>query len=253
MLLSLFEKTAPGEQCPGFIDDRGIRRAVFRGETGYRLRHGMPVNVDEYPLLPNVVTRPLCQDAWFATSAYIAGPGEMAYLEPLKDLYLEYGVKRPRLIPRMSLTLLDSWTRRQADKLELDIEDLLACGEDLAGRKLAQKLDGMDFREIGRLCEEKVERFLDGMIAIHPDFAELQNGLNREVKLLLGKIRKKSRERNTAELERLHKMFNRLLPGGRPQERVMNPFFYMNLYGGTDMMKYLLKHYQPDRKYLELS
>lgn len=253
ILLPLFERTPPQGQCPGFVDDHGVRRAVFRNESGYRLRDGRSLDIQDYPLLPNVETRPLCQDAWFATSAAIVGPGEMAYLEPLAGLYRECGIRQPRLILRMSLTLAEPWTRRQLAKLGLDVESLLKYGCEPVRQLLLKESGESAFREIKSSCEDSTRRFLQELISIHPDFSVLRNPLEEEVKRQLGQIRRKNRERNAQKTEVLGKLMSRLQPYDRPQERTMNPFYYMNLYGGTALMGTLLEGYDPEKTLLELS
>lgn len=251
-LLPLFEATPSGEQCPGFIDDNGIRRAVFRSESGYHLREGKAIDLKDYTLLPNVHTRPLCQDAYFQTSAYIAGPGEMAYLSPLSDLYRQNGVSQPRLIPRMSVTLIEPWSQRQLQKLDIDPKVLLNQGFSEARKNLLTRHEGFDLKAIERQSEALCQGFVTQMTALHPDFASLRQGVRQEIKLVMGSIRKNSRERNAGDLEKLEKLFMRLKPNEKPQERVFNLFYYMNLYGGLDFVTELLKRYDPKAVFLEV-
>ncbi len=253
LLLPLCEQTAPGAQCPGFIDDHGIRRAIFRGNGVYTLRDGRPLDIAEYPLLPNVVTRPLCQDAYFNSSAYIAGPGEMDYLGPLSDFYHQNGVTQPRLIPRMSLTLIEPWTKRQLLKLGLDVEGLLKMGWDAARQDLVCRLEGIDLKEIERDSTEICRRFMEELKHLHPAFSGLRIPVSKEIKQIIGQIRKQNRERSADGLDRLRKVFDRLLPNGRHQERVLSPFYYMNLYGGTKLIQTIFERVDPKLNFLELS
>lgn len=253
ILLELFENTAAGEQCPGFIDDGGVRRAVFRRPGGYALRDGRSVDPGSFPLLPNVHSRPLCQDAWFGSSAYIAGPGEMAYLAPLADLYRRCGVEQPRLIRRMSLCLIEPWSRRQLDKLGFSADSLLELGPDKARAELIRRRTGLDMPNLEQLSRQQCRSFIEGLSALHPYFSRIETTLDQEIKQVLGNIRKQNREQNAADLDRLQKLFARLQPYAKPQERVICPFYYMNLYGGTDLLKRIYERYDPQLRYLEVS
>ena len=44
---------------------------------------------------PNVLLRPIVQDALFPTVAYVSGPNELAYLGQLRDVYARFGVPMP--------------------------------------------------------------------------------------------------------------------------------------------------------------
>jgi len=253
ILMPLFEQTPVGTQCPGFIDDQGVRRAIFRSEGGYALRDDFPVNIADFPLLPNVSTRPVCQDAFFNTAATIAGPGEMAYLAPLADLYQQCAVNQPRLIPRMSLTLIEPWSKRQLSKLGFEAELLLEMGLDSASQALLTRLGGIDHKAIEKASADIGQKFVEDLKGLHPDFTEIWPIVSKQIKQVLGNIRKQNKERNADKLVRLQKVFDRLLPYGKPQERILSPFYFMNLYGGTKMIRYLFEQYNPKQKFLELS
>ena len=60
---------------------------MFREDKGFRLRHGEVIELEKQVLLPNVRTRNVCQDAYFKTHAYVAGPGEIHYIKDLDEVY----------------------------------------------------------------------------------------------------------------------------------------------------------------------
>ncbi len=74
---------------------------------------------------PNVIMRPLYQEFILPNLAYIGGGGELAYWIDRKNQFAEAGVPYPMLIRRNSLLLIDTATKNQLQKLELDHRDLM--------------------------------------------------------------------------------------------------------------------------------
>lgn len=66
---------------------------------------------------PNVLLRPLIQNAIFPTVAYVGGQAEIAYHGLLKGLHRASQVFMPALFPRVSLTLVEAADARQFDKV----------------------------------------------------------------------------------------------------------------------------------------
>lgn len=56
---------------------------------------------------PNVLLRPLYQDALLPTAAYVAGPSEIAYYAQLLPVYERFDMQMPPIYPRKSVTLID--------------------------------------------------------------------------------------------------------------------------------------------------
>jgi bacillithiol synthase len=75
---------------------------------------------------PNVLLRPLYQDALFPTAAYVAGPSEIAYFAQLKPVYSRFGIPMPVVHPRLSVTLVSSRARSLLARTGLGIEDVWA-------------------------------------------------------------------------------------------------------------------------------
>jgi bacillithiol biosynthesis cysteine-adding enzyme BshC len=74
---------------------------------------------------PNVLLRPLYQDALFPTAAYVAGPGEIAYFAQLGPVYDRFGLPMPVVYPRKSMTLVSARARRDLASHGLTVSDVL--------------------------------------------------------------------------------------------------------------------------------
>jgi uncharacterized protein YllA (UPF0747 family) len=73
---------------------------------------------------PNVMLRPIYQDALFPTVAYVGGPSEISYFAQLAPVYARFGLPMPVIYPRKSVTLLDARADRELDAHGLSVEDV---------------------------------------------------------------------------------------------------------------------------------
>ena len=75
------------------------------------------LRADPSAFTPNVLLRPLVQNAIFPTVAYVGGPSEIAYHALLKGLHRSSKVFMPALFPRLSMTLVDADDAQLFDKV----------------------------------------------------------------------------------------------------------------------------------------
>ncbi|MDT7570870.1 MAG: bacillithiol synthase, partial [Actinomycetota bacterium] len=73
---------------------------------------------------PNVLLRPLYQDALFATAAYVAGPSEIAYFAQLGPVYSRFGMPMPMIYPRKTITVLNARARDELDAAGMGVADV---------------------------------------------------------------------------------------------------------------------------------
>ena len=78
---------------------------------------------------PNVLLRPIVQDALFPTVAYVAGPNELAYLGQLREVYEHFGLPMPLMYPRATATLVDSAAVRFINRYDVPLESLQRADE----------------------------------------------------------------------------------------------------------------------------
>lgn len=73
---------------------------------------------------PNVLLRPIYQDALFPTAVYVGGPGEVSYVAQLAPVYARFGLPMPVIYPRKSVTLLNARADRELEALGLSVADI---------------------------------------------------------------------------------------------------------------------------------
>lgn len=220
--LNLF-KTVDGERRHITVEGS---RLVVDGEEGTVSMTALlkELRADPAAFTPNVLLRPLVQNAIFPTVAYVGGMAEIAYHALLKGLHRNLQVFMPALFPRLSMTLLRPEDARRFDEVvafrrrlkwrqnEARIvhesarngvkEAMAAMQDDLLG--LGRGLDG----EIKRL-EQRTQRGLsDVMVRVKHDVLSLLEGGAGMAEVL-----------------------NRYFPEDKPQERVFSVLAAWAQYG----------------------
>jgi bacillithiol synthase len=211
---------------------------------------------NEYPekLSNNVVTRPLMQEWLFPTLAFIGGPGEIAYWSELKLVFEHFGLKMPLLVPRLNITLLERSIETDIQELKLDLEEILVSG---TGKHELKYIDSLKDREVEELFENmktmisdqyKVVREKSGSIdpVLLPMLDKNESILLNQIGFMEGKIIESVCRKNDHILRKFTRVENALRPSGSPQERVWNPFYYLNKYGLGLISDLLKLHYEFD-------
>lgn len=196
--------------------------------------------IDEYPqnFSPNVFLRPILQDHFLPVAGYIGGPGEIAYYAQMKDFYHNFGKKMPVIIPRFSITLIESALDRIINKLPFKwteyqqrIEDLEKLYVDDTEDVDIEKMFGIWRSQIEELSRQKIEdiRNIDPSLAASVGkagaiyFSELDK--------LKGKVYRAVKDQEKIQLDRILRIKQNLFPNGNLQEREIAFIYYMNKYG----------------------
>jgi uncharacterized protein YllA (UPF0747 family) len=249
------EHTPEGEQCNCFCMVGKQRKAVFKKEGKYRLRDGTVVNLTKHDLVPNVRTRNVCQDAFFNTHTYIAGPGEIKYLSELGPVFQFYDVKPAAVQRRMSIYLIEPRVKRLIKRTGLSFDQIVnSSREDLIKTAWKDKAS-FDFNKTLQQGNDYTDQYLGKLETIGFDAADLKNLrklLLGEVKKVTGKLRAAEKEKHQQLLADAGILADNLKPFGKKQDRVFNIFYYMNLFGGKDFIHKIYENYDPERKVLEI-
>lgn len=229
-----------------FLDGPRSRDRILRGEgSGFTLRgyEGRLSRRDleggeGTALTPNVLLRPVVEAYLFPTLAYVAGPGEAAYQAQIEPLFRRHGVVRPLVHPRLSAVVMERKVEKVLQKHTLELEQLATPFHELAGRLAREELPEGIRRELGQFR---------GAVARHTtelarEVAGLDPTLRDSVEQLrsngftgLAEVEKKVvqalKRENEITLAQIAKAQLHLFPGGIPQERRMNPWYFLFRYG----------------------
>jgi len=246
------EAAKPGKQCNAFLRVNGKRLALFKTKTGVIFRDKRPADLESGVLLPNLKTRSVCQDAYFNTEVYVAGPGEVAYLAELGPWYRRHGVKPARIQRRMSAVLLEPRTKRLLQRCSLTAEEVLAKSREDLIKEIRTRESSVNLPEIKNQLSDITEEYLNRIEKLELDRKAVYNALTPVLKTILGRKRadiNTALGRKPADAGELH---DRLLPGGLHQERVFNLFYFMNRYGGLNFVQWLMQQHRFESQVLEV-
>jgi bacillithiol biosynthesis cysteine-adding enzyme BshC len=195
----------------------------------------------EYPekLSNNVVTRPLMQEMLFPTLAFIGGPGEIAYWSELKLVFEHFGLKMPPLVPRLNITILERSIETDLQELKLNLKEVLLNGTDKHQLTFIDSLKDREveevFSNVKRMLAEQYGAVREKSAQIDPTLDPLltknESILMNQIDFMEGKIVEAVCRKHDHILRKFTRVENALRPGGSPQERVWNPFYYLNKYG----------------------
>ncbi len=242
-----------------FLADPERRAILFDGDA-FRIkgtkttysRDELMALIDRNPQLfsPNVLLRPILQDALLPTVAYIAGPGEIAYFAQTKGIYGSFGLPMPIIYPRKSATIVERKIDRLLKAYDLTVRDVWHVSSDLIAEITARHIP----RSLDEVLSETAGRFSADLEALKQEVTAFDPALERTVDITVGKIdqhfkilgkkiQQAAKKQNAIVTQQLHKILNGLYPHKHLQERRLNivpflikygPAFLDTLYRGLD-------------------
>ncbi len=132
---------------------------------------------------PNVLLRPVVQDALLPTAAYISGPAEAAYFAQAEVVYRQLLERMPAIVPRASFTLVEPPIARILTKYGLTFADVLRGRQHLRGEM-----------EKGILPQRLARRFAQDEKALLRLLKGLRGPLSKLDKTLLGALETSERK-----------------------------------------------------------
>jgi bacillithiol biosynthesis cysteine-adding enzyme BshC len=251
--LSFFHPDGPlGPRCrlaaapDGFVEVGGQRTHTLEDLLA-------ALDADPAAFSTSALLRPILQDTWLPTVAYVGGPAEVAYFAQMPPLYAAFDVPAPIVVPRTRLRLLDQATRRALTRRGLTaaevcrpIDDVLtsvcalAPGE-LDGDTLAQRVvDGIErvLADVAPAVRDAGEHALQALEKTRASFARSAEKLGRNYD--------KARLMCDRELvDDVRSAHARLMPGGVLQERHVGLASFAARYGQRAFIERVLAAAEP--------
>jgi bacillithiol biosynthesis cysteine-adding enzyme BshC len=230
------------------IQDKQGRDRLVQGDAGYvarRTGHHWSLEQlraiagdDPQRLSPNVLLRPAVEAALLPTLAYVAGPGELAYLPQSDPVYRMLGVTPQAVVPRWSGRVLEARVAKVLAKYGIATSDLAAPEGALeaslvqgdmpeAARAALAALRQSLQEQYGHLEEAAAEVDTTMRKAVQSARNSALSGTTQLEKRLVSHLKK----RNDIVIQQIAKARNSLFPAGRPQERMFNVVPYLVRYG----------------------
>ncbi|MCB9893962.1 MAG: bacillithiol biosynthesis cysteine-adding enzyme BshC [Planctomycetes bacterium] len=210
--LNLF-KTVRGERR--HVSTEG-KRLVIEGsdESISKTELLKQIRAEPGKFTPNVLLRPLIQNAIFPTVAYVGGQAEIAYHGLLKGLHRTSQVFMPSLFPRLSMTLVDREDARMFDKV-------VAFRKRLKWRQNEAGIVNEEAQLAVRRAFHDLRENLTGLAKpLEQDIAKFEQRTMRAVGDVMTRVKYDplSITEGGAEMQPL---LNRYFPEDKPQERVI--------------------------------
>jgi bacillithiol synthase len=194
----------------------------------------------EQPLLlsPNVLLRPVMQDALLPTVAYVGGPAELAYLAQAAPVYEHILGRMPVIVPRASFTLVEPQIQRVLQKYGLSLQDVCsgkqALRDKMAARFLPPDLAAV-FEKAAANLTESLEAIQSSLTKLDPTLADAAANSARKMQYQLSTIERKAAQSVQSRTEQVERdalrLENALYPHKNLQERFYSGINYLARYG----------------------
>jgi len=236
-----------------FYAEQG-RRTIQRNATGFEIKdppqafqkEELLALATEKPFLfsPNVLLRPLYQDALLPTVAYIGGPGEIAYFAQMKGVYDRFRLPMPVIYPRKTVTIVEKKIDHILKKYDLKIPDIWSKADylihEVAKDTIPESMDVALRLALSHL-DQDFESLTREIAAFEPTLKNsaglAQGRMHQQWSFLEKKILQAAKKRNEIAVQQLRQALDNLYPNRNLQERVFNIVPYLIKYGAAFMDK----------------
>lgn len=187
---------------------------------------------------PNVLLRPIVQDALFPTICYVAGPNELAYLGQLRKVYEHFGVPMPLMYPRASATIVDAAALRFLRRYKLPLEALQPHDEAALNGLLEMQIPSsveQAFRGAAAAIEAQMTALVNTVPALDPTLEGAARStlgrMQHDLQTLHTKMIQSAKRRDETLRRQFTHAQDLAFPGGHAQERTIGFVSFLNQYG----------------------
>ncbi|MEP7174961.1 MAG: bacillithiol biosynthesis cysteine-adding enzyme BshC [Gemmatimonadales bacterium] len=189
-------------------------------------------------LSPNVLLRPAVESALLPTVAYLGGPGELQYLGLTPPIYDRLQIPRQLPLPRWSGVVVEPRVDRMLEKFAVTLPELSAPPGPLEARLVRSQLppEAVEaFAHLRTALDEGYAALEHAAMEIDPTLARPTRTVRQQALAGMEDIEKKLvqhlKRRQDTELGQLARARASLVPGGKPQERVVTLAPFLAKYG----------------------
>jgi bacillithiol biosynthesis cysteine-adding enzyme BshC len=199
----------------------------------------------------SALLRPILQDTFLPTAAYVGGPAEVAYFAQLAPLYAAYDIPFPLIVPRARFRILEEKTLRLLERLRIGADDaarpddeLLAAAANADGASadreaVARKLLAPFDAALGELQRGSGHLDIDGAVA------KTRAAVETAVARLARKVERARQHRDQTLVDDVRRVKQLLFPNGAPQERVYGLSYFAGRYGERAFVERVLAAVDP--------
>jgi uncharacterized protein YllA (UPF0747 family) len=202
---------------------------VFEIEGGRRHKLEVPearARGAAVTLSPSVALRPAVQDGVFPTVAMACGPGEIAYLAQLREVFEGVGVRAALPVPRFGATWLPPDALDLAAAADVEPWEVVTGADAVIARVAEKRLPAELEGELVRARQAALEglaRFAEASRALDASLPQMVESARGKVDFQFARLHEGLVSKARARLDREHPAWRRLryvlLPGDKLQER----------------------------------
>ena len=234
------------ESTPLFALVDGARVPIHRANGGFSIRKErltadeLKRRIEEHPdsFNANVLLRPVLQDYWLPTLAYIGGPAEIAYFAQVGVVFEKLLGRVTTVLPRMSATLIEPKVAKLLGKYELNLKDLFhgetQLRDELAVRSLPQEMK-LDFERGRQAVEAAMQRISESLHKLDPTLVEAAHNSATKMQYQVDRLEKRASQAGLRREEILSRhaamIENALYPRKTLQEREIAGLYFYAKYG----------------------
>jgi bacillithiol biosynthesis cysteine-adding enzyme BshC len=210
----------------------------------------------------NVLLRPVLQDYWLPTLAYIGGPAEIAYFAQAAVLYERLLGRITPILPRMSATLIEPRIERLLRRYEVELPELFhgecQLRDCLAARSLPPELK-QGFEQAQASVEVAMARIGGSLQKLDSTLVEAAGRAASKMRYQVRRLEKRAAQAELRRTEILSRhaaqIENALYPNKSLQEReIAGIYFYAK--HGSELIDHLIELAQsrcPEHKVVTLA
>lgn len=232
---------ASNDTFPLFLHtEDGARHAVVRTENEtYKIKDGdTEYTADALAewavreptrFSPNVTLRAVVQDYLLPTVAYFGGSAEIAYFAQSAEVYRLLDRPVTPILPRASMTIVESHTGHALERYNLELSDLFAGLESVLARIVEEHLGaetGHAFEHAAETVNHELDQLRERLHKIDPTLADaLETGrrkINYQLNGLRTRFHRAQMNRDVAIQRQIERAFSCLYPEKTLQERRLN-------------------------------
>ncbi|MDF1836337.1 MAG: bacillithiol biosynthesis BshC [Planctomycetota bacterium] len=181
--------------------------------------------------------RPLIQDLVLPTNAYVGGFGELAYHAQLIQARKATQTPVTSFIPRVSAIFVDQESTVSLQKGGVSLEQVLKAGGELKPVEESMQAPQVftDIRQILDDAKSALNAQRAPLAAIEPSMdrslKRASDAMSAGIEKILATAQRIHQNKGGKTGRHLRRLNNRLMPRGKPQERVLGPLEFYARYG----------------------
>ena len=234
------------ESTPLFALVDGARVPIHRGNGGFKIgretlsEDELRRRVEAAPenFNANVLLRPVLQDYWLPTLAYIGGPAEIAYFAQAAVVYEKLLGRITPIASRMSATLIEPRIERLLTKYQVELPELFH-GECQLRDCIAARTLPADLKDSIELARQQVKESMQKVSAslqkLDPTLVEAAGRATSKMQYQISRLEKRAAQAELRRTEILSRhaaqIENAVYPRKTLQEREISGLYFYAKYG----------------------